>query len=65
MPNENKKDPVKVEEATQADFYVGVVERPNPYITEEKIHQKLGDIHKNRPKRLTDEEKEILRKWKE
>lgn len=62
MPKE--QNPLKVEE-TQQDFYVGIVERPNSYISEQKIHEKLGDIHKNRPKRLTDEEAEILRKWKE
>ena len=55
--------PAKVE--TQQDFYIGTIERPDPRINEERIHQKLGDIHKNKPKRLKDEEAEIIRKWEE
>jgi len=65
MPeNKDKKSP-KVEEETQADFYVGVVERKDPRMTEERIHEKLGDIHKNKVHRLTEEEKEIIRRWRE
>ena len=58
-----KNKDLEIEATTQGDFYIGTVERPNKWgITEELIHQKLGDIHKNKPKRLTDEEKEIIRK---
>lgn len=65
MTNNKDKPGSKTEEENQKDFYVGVVERKDPRMTEEKIHEKLGDIHKNRPQRLTEQEKEIIRRWKE
>jgi hypothetical protein len=66
MANGKKKNPIKLEEETQQDFYVGTLERANTHgITEEKIHERLGDIHKNKVKRLTDKEKEIINRWNE
>jgi len=63
MLKENKDSEV---ESQQTDFFVSTVERPNKYgITEDLIHKKLGNIHQNKVKRLTEEEKEILRRWKD